>query len=302
MGKTLALGISVSLACVGAFAQRIEATLDHVVIAVHDLDAAAKVYSALGFGVLPGGRHPTGTQNSAMVLGAHTYLELITPYDAALPGGRRLADFLRQGEGAESAGLQIDSAESAARDLRAAGLKVRGPTAGTILRPGETQAPPRWWSVAFEDRVARRPVFLIEYIRDPNAPRRPAPAHANSASTLTALLVAVSDLEQAAAAYGNIGELSTRQIAMPELGAAAKQIALKGGSILLLHATDPEGPTARWLKQRGEGILGVRIGVTDLGQARSSIGSKNVSASDQSVLVSPENAEGIWLQLQSAGQ
>jgi len=117
-----------------------------------------------------------------------------------------------------------------------------------------------------------------------------------------ALLVAVNDTEKTAAAYGNIGQVGDREIAMPEFGASAKQIALKGGSILLLHATDPAGSTARWLKERAEGILGVRIGVRDMSQARTSVGNKNVSASEQSVLVPPENAAGVWLQLQSSGQ
>jgi hypothetical protein len=109
-------------------------------------------------------------------------------------------------------------------------------------------------------------------------------------------------MEKATAAYRNIGHVIDREIPMPEFGAAAKQIALKGGSILLLRATDSAGPTARQLQERGEGILGVRIGVTDLGQVRSSVGKKNVSASEQSVLVSPENAAGVWLQFQSSGQ
>jgi Glyoxalase-like domain len=299
MYRALALALAVSLGCAEAFGQGVEATLNHVVIAVHDLDAAGKVYSTLGLAVLPGGRHPTGTQNAIVRFSDRAYLELISPYDANLSDGKEVAEFLGKGEGAIAAGLEIDSAESAARDLRATGLKVRGPTAGTILLPGETQAPPRWWTVEYEDEVAARPVFLIQYI---SAPPRPAPAHANSASTLAALLVAVSDMEKAAAAYGNIGWIGDREIDMPEFGAAAKQIALKSGSILLLRATDPSGPTARRLKQRGEGILGVRIGVTDLGKARSSVGNNNVSANDQSVLVSPESAAGVWLQFQSAGQ
>jgi hypothetical protein len=82
----------------------------------------------------------------------------------------------------------------------------------------------------------------------------------------------------------------------------AKQVALKSGSILLLRGTDSAGPTARRLKEQGEGILGVRIGVTDLGQARSFVGNKNISAKGQSVLVLPENATGVWLQFQSSVQ
>jgi hypothetical protein len=191
-------------------------------------------------------------------LSGGAYLELISPYDVNLPGGKHMAERLEKGEGALSAGLRVPSAESAARDLTAAGLKVHGPKAGTILKPGEAQAPTLWWTVGFEDEVAARPMFLIQYFR----PMPPGTSHSNSASVLTALLVCVSGMEKAAAGYRNIGQVIDREILMPELGAAAKQIALKSGSILLLRATDSAGPTARRLKEQGEGILGVRIGVT----------------------------------------
>jgi hypothetical protein len=187
-----------------------------------------------------------------------------------------MAERLEKGEGALSAGLRVASAESAARDLTAAGLKVHSPRAGTILKSGETQAPTLWWTVGFEDEVAARPMFLIQYIR----PVPPGTPHPNSASILNALLVCVSDMEKAASAYREIGQVIDREIPMPEFGAAAKQVLLKSGSILLQRATDSAGPTARRLKERGEGILGVRIGVTDLGQARSFVGKKTSRQSD----------------------
>jgi catechol 2,3-dioxygenase-like lactoylglutathione lyase family enzyme len=299
MGKTLTLAAAaVSLCYLSALPEGIEATLDHVVIAVHDLDAAAKVYSALGFVVTPGGRHPGGTQNSIVSLSEGAYLELIAPYDVNLPGGKHMAERLERGEGALSAGLQVASAEGAVRDLTAAGLKVHSPRAGTILKSGETQAPTLWWTVGFEDEVAARPMFLIQYIR----PVPPGTPHPNSAFVLSALLVCVGDIEKATAAYKAIGHVIDREIPMPEFGAAARQVALKGGSILLLRAADSAGPTARRLKEQGEGILGVRIGVTDLGQARKSVGKKNISTKELSVLVSPENASGMWLQFQSPEQ
>jgi hypothetical protein len=43
----------------------------------------------------------------------------------------------------------------------------------------------------------------------------------------------------------------------------------------------------------------VRLAATDLDQARKQIGERNVSKDKQSVLVSPENAAGVWLELQA---
>ena len=225
------------------------------------------------------------------------YLELIAPYDASLPGGLRIAEYLKQGEGARGGGLEITSAEQAAHDLSAVGLKVNGPNPGTIVMPGEGQPPPpRWWSVGFADRVASRPFSLFQYVPDPTRPPIRKPIQPNSTTYLAAILVAVNDPEKAAAGYGNIGKLSPTEIKLPEFGAIAKEIVLARGSIFLLRPTDPTGPTAQHLKTRGEGILGVRLSVKDLDETRKVIGGKDISKDSGSVLVAPANAAGAWLQ------
>jgi hypothetical protein len=156
---------------------------------------------------------------------------------------------------------------------------------------------PQWWTISFVDQLGSRPVFLIQYGRgvlESGLARAAAlPRNPNSASSLSALLVAVNDLQGAAAGYR-----SDREIPLPEFGAVAKEIVLERGSILL-HPTGPSGPTARRLKERGEGILAVRVGVTDLDQARKQAGARNVSKDKQSVLVSPENSSGVWLEFQA---
>lgn len=226
------------------------------------------------------------------------YLELITPYDGSLPDGRRIAENLKKGEGPVAAGLEITSAEQSARDLTAAGVKTKDPIPGPFMRPGEKEPPPtRRWSILFADELASRPLFLIQYIRA--TPRRAGPPpNPNSAFALATLMIAGNDPEQAAAGYGNIGKVKDQEIPLPEFGAAGKEIVLERGSILLLRATDLAGPTARRLKERGEGILAVRMTATDLNQARKQVGEKNVSKEDQSVLVAPENAAGVWLEFQ----
>jgi hypothetical protein len=49
--------------------------IDHVLIAVEDLDLAIEVYEQLGFQVLRGGDHPKmGTSNALVPLADGTYL------------------------------------------------------------------------------------------------------------------------------------------------------------------------------------------------------------------------------------
>lgn len=71
--------------------------LDHVIVAVSDLDHAASTFlEAHGLGSIPGGRHPGwGTANRIVPLG-ESYLELIAVIDereaSATPFGRRVSE------------------------------------------------------------------------------------------------------------------------------------------------------------------------------------------------------------------
>ena len=46
--------------------------IDHIVIVVRDLDAAAQDYERLGFTVVPGGKHPVGTHNALIAFADST--------------------------------------------------------------------------------------------------------------------------------------------------------------------------------------------------------------------------------------
>ena len=51
--------------------------IDHLVLAVHDLEAAAALYTKLGFQVGARNRHPWGTENRLVQFGS-SFIELIT--------------------------------------------------------------------------------------------------------------------------------------------------------------------------------------------------------------------------------
>jgi catechol 2,3-dioxygenase-like lactoylglutathione lyase family enzyme len=272
MTRTIALA---ALCSAIASAQTIEVKLYHPAFRVTDMDAAKRLFSGLGF-IISG----SPTRSACRFPGS---------------GGFEFSENHDLSEGLINADLEIVSADEAARALRAAGLRIVGPTPGS--RQLSTGATLKWFTLRFEDKLDSRPVYmvqglnLVELLGNPDS-------LPNSVSSLSALLVAVNDLDKAAAGYVNIGTLSTREVAFPEFGAIAKEIVLARGSIFLLRATDPSGPTAQRLKTRGEGILGVRLAVTDLDQTRKLIGEKNISKDKQTVLVSPENAAGAWLEFQ----
>ncbi|HEX2553277.1 MAG TPA: VOC family protein [Microvirga sp.] len=94
--------------------------IDHLVVAVRDLDAAARLYERLGFTVGARNRHPWGTENRVIQL-AGSFIELISVgEDAGIPPheprrfsfGAFVRDYLAVREGL--AMLVLDSADSKA--------------------------------------------------------------------------------------------------------------------------------------------------------------------------------------------
>ncbi len=109
--------------------------LDHLVVAVKDLEAAGRAYSELGFTVTPENRHPWGTANRLIQLDGF-FIELLSVADPNLieeTEGKRYSfgafnrDFLAKREGASM--LVLESADPAAdrASFQKAGLDVFDP-------------------------------------------------------------------------------------------------------------------------------------------------------------------------------
>jgi catechol 2,3-dioxygenase-like lactoylglutathione lyase family enzyme len=102
--------------------------IDHLVLAVHDLDAAAELYRRLGFQVGDRNRHPWGTENR-LIQFPGSFLELITVADpSAIPPheaghfsfGAFVRDFLAEREGLAMVALDsIDAGQEATRFAQA---------------------------------------------------------------------------------------------------------------------------------------------------------------------------------------
>ncbi len=112
-------------------------TLDHVIIAVRDLDAASADYEAL-LGREPSwrGSHPQyGTKNRLFRI-ENTYVELLALADDEKKRGRwsgPLKNFLEEGEGLYGLALGTKSIDAAVRELRDTGLPVQDPAPGEGL-------------------------------------------------------------------------------------------------------------------------------------------------------------------------
>jgi len=110
--------------------------IDHIVIAVRDLDAARAAWRRLGFTVTPVARHPFGTANALVQLG-RAYIELVAVVDPAMipsPAegvysfGAFVRDYLeRRGEGPAMLALNSRDAEADRADFEAHDLPVYAP-------------------------------------------------------------------------------------------------------------------------------------------------------------------------------
>lgn len=106
--------------------------IDHIVLAVNNLDDAAARYTALGFSLTPRARHPFGTANRLIQLDK-CFLELLEVDHPELIGPSQVPpgfaafnrDFLEQHEGFSMLVLEAPNAEATRDALIAAGLTPR---------------------------------------------------------------------------------------------------------------------------------------------------------------------------------
>ena len=99
--------------------------IDHAVVAVRDLDAAATGFRQIGFTLTPRGDHSIGSHNHCIMFGS-TYIELL-----AAPKPHPWLDyyraFLRSGDGLAAIALRTQDADAAYEALRAAGVAAGEP-------------------------------------------------------------------------------------------------------------------------------------------------------------------------------
>src|ERR1051325_615839 len=82
------------------------ARVDHVPVAVRDLDAAVRDFSAMGFSFKPGRPHPNSILNQHIKFRDGTAGELITAAEPRDNLARYYVEFLREGEGGAFAAFE----------------------------------------------------------------------------------------------------------------------------------------------------------------------------------------------------
>jgi catechol 2,3-dioxygenase-like lactoylglutathione lyase family enzyme len=173
--------------------------LDHIVIAVRDLDAAIASYRSLGFTVQPGGRHPGRSSHNALIVFADgAYIELIA-WVAPAPDERWWRLLQAHGEGFVDFALLPRDTQAVLDAARGRGLHtLTGPLDGGRVRPDGAQLQ---WCTA---RHATPDLPFLCGDLTPRALRVPegeVRQHANGARGVAELAIAVDALDATVARY-----------------------------------------------------------------------------------------------------
>ncbi len=174
--------------------------LDHMILAVNNLDQAVESYRALGFTVIYGGKHANNaTHNALICFRDGSYLELMAlTGESVVPDIIDFGHLLMGGEGIVGYALLVDDLSAHAERLRAAGLTIRDHTAGERLRADGQQVA---WTLLTTEEYGFAPLLLQDVtphnLRVPDD--RDTTHHDNTAYGLAGVTLISADPEADAA-------------------------------------------------------------------------------------------------------
>jgi catechol 2,3-dioxygenase-like lactoylglutathione lyase family enzyme len=255
------------------------ARVDHLVIAVRDLDASAEAYAAM-LGRAPSwrGRHPDhGTANVLFGLG-NCYLELLACSDPASdhPLATALAGYLAsRSEGLFAIALGSDDLGATAAALTRAGLSPSPPLAGAGVDAGGRT---RRWQTLLLDRSETRGVSVFAIEHDDRAAIAPAVAVGAPNAVVTDVdhvVLFSDDLAAALALWRDTFGIPERwRREFPERGTVNVGLRLDGVTLELV------APLGGAPGTRGERAWGLAYDVGDVDAAVARLRAAGIAVSD----------------------
>ena len=186
--------------------------IDHVVIAVRDLDRAQETYSRLGFTLTPRGFHTLGSANHCIMFGSD-YVELLA-LPRQHPAMRYYANFLARGEGLAALALAGADADAAYAELVADGIDADAPldfSRPVRLVEGEHDAAFRIVQLPPAQTPGCRS-FVCQHLTRDLVWRPEYQTHALGATGLAALAVVVEDPPSSAGDYARLFDAHPQKI------------------------------------------------------------------------------------------
>jgi catechol 2,3-dioxygenase-like lactoylglutathione lyase family enzyme len=287
--------------------------IDHVLIAVPDLERGVQAYRRLGFDVRPGGVHAGLGTHNAIAFFEGDYLELLAVRDpaehrAAVAGAgpghplSGLGPLLAAGGGLRAIVLQSDDLAADVAAMRARGVQVSDPIAGERRTPaGATLR----WTMAFLGGADPPPLVLVQHL-SPLAERRPAPGsagHPNGTLGLDRAYVVVPELAAVADGYARVLGLPVPPRQRGTVIQAEMVVFPLGPTGLGIARPAAPGPAAEALARQGPGPFQVLYRARSMDAAARAVAAGGLppplrgvrNTGEQAMLVPPEHACGVYV-------
>ena len=249
--------------------------VDHIVLAVSDLDAATAGLRKVGFHVVPGGVHPVGTENALVPFPDGTYIEVIGfPKRIA---SHRWWSLLQRGGGLVDLCARTSDITADIEAFRNAGVSYTDPRPLGRTRPDGFQLR---FNVAHPIEDVGVVTFLVEDLT-PRSERVPTGIfHENGALGLERVRIVVSDPDRMSRCYAETLGSGGANVSNPDLGGSGLEFQIGTCKLEYLKPTASRGALSDRLRERGPSPYDAVI-----------------RSSRAAGVVAPENANGVrvWL-------
>ena len=249
--------------------------LDHIPLAVNDLEASRADFEALGFVLKPGRRHENGLRNLHAKFPDGTEIELVTVGAATDALTLRYRGWLNVGDGPAFLGLYAPDFGALAQRLTRSGLTLQVSGGVGVL----------------SESIALQHLFFAHRQRSTtDLPRHFD--HVNTAYGLAGVWLAGAEVELNFLAL--LGAVPTRQARCGPFGASTTAFSLPEAELVFFPAAAQTVP--------GRTIVGATVVVKSLEAVRRILDQNRVrhveaSGCDRdSIWVAPSTAHGMWLE------
>ena len=167
--------------------------LDHVIIAVEDLDGARQDYEKLGFTAAPLGNHQQRATANHCLMFPETYLELLGVNEPQHEDGGLREKLAARDEGLHRLALGTPDADAVKAQVEALGVRTQGPT--DLARPSkEPEGMVKFRNLQLEaEDLAGVPVFMCGHKTPELMRNKRLTTHANGANRFAGITAIVKD-------------------------------------------------------------------------------------------------------------